>query len=718
MPDVRLPGCRSRPLVNYLKALGLLRVVGRQRDPEARGRWAGGVFELRSDFDLAALEPFLLDRYAPAPVLSPWNGGSGFFPRDRREAIETISGTTETRLHPFATAIQIGRSTLAELSIRERPSGDTKIALIRALRRRLPDEAVEWIDASVALTGTGIGYPPLLGSGGNDGRFDFANNYAHAVVRTVSVEAQRDRSRSWLKAALSAEASALEPKLSLAHFLRDASPTNSPGGDSDSLGNPWDLVLAVEGTLMLAAGSARKHGSGLEASLVAPFTARATAAGFGSAVSGEDGRAELWLPLWSGWATEREVETLAREARAQVGRRRARSGLDFVRASGELGVARGIDAFERYGLLQRAGQSSLAVPAGRVSVAPRPAVMAVRSLDYWLDRLLSFAGGNQCPAAVGHAIRGLERGLFDFAERGRPQEALAVVEQLGAVEAALSRSARRALDAGLRPLRSASASPWLAVADDGSAEFSVAVSLASLRDRRAGLPALRDYLHGTSAERSAGRTYDPDATTLVGHGGSGVARLAALHARRHVDAERASERSADANRATPMALGFELGLATHPDSARLFVHGVLDDRRILRLVEGLSLLDFRGAKPPSRASPLSAAPTPAFDLLRLAWWGSPETDLRPRAGWASRLAAGSVEPVLREMLLRLRLAGLPPIPSPDDLAAQGLDGRRLAAALLLRPSIAERGEIARRLTLPSTLSAAATQPEEKDDRAA
>lgn len=713
MPDVRLPGCRSRPLVNYLKALGLLRVVGRQGDPEARGRWAGGVFALRSQFDLRSLEAFLLDSYEPAPVVSPWNGGSGFFPNDRQEALEAISRTTETRLQPFATAIQIARSTLADLNLQERPSGDAKIALIRALRRRLPDDAVDWIDASVPLTGGGIGYPPLLGSGGNDGRFDFANNYSHAVITTVSVEAQPDRSQGWLGAALSAEASALERDLSLAHFVRDASPTNSPAGNSDSLGNPWDLVLAVEGTLVLSAGSARKHGSGLEAGLVAPFTARATAAGFGSAVSGEDGRAELWLPLWSGWATEREVETLAREARAQVGRRRARSGLDFVRASGELGVARGIDAFERYALLQRAGQSSLAVPAGRVSVAPRPAVGAVRTLDSWLDRLLSFARGKRCPDAAGRAIRGLERSLFDLADKGTPRWALAVVEQLGAVEAALSRSARRALDAGLRPLRSVPASPWLAVADDGSAEFAVAVSLASLRDRRAGLPGLRDYLHGTSAERSGGRVYDPGAKTMIDPVG-GVGRLAALHVRRQVDAERAD----DAGRGTPPSLGFELSLAAHPDSARLFAHGVLDDRRILRLVAGLSLLDFRGAEAPSRPRSLSALPTPAFDLLRLAWWGSPETQLRPRAGWASRLAAGSVEPLLREALLRLRLDGLPSIASPEDLAAQRLDGRRLAAALLLRPSIAERGDMARRLTLPSTLTAAPTQPEEKDDRAA
>lgn len=714
MPDVRLPGCRSRPLVNYLKALGLLRVVARQLAPDARARWHNDALELRSDCDLDGIIAFVLDRYVPAPVVSPWNGGSGFL--RRTTSLDAILAGQEPRLEPLAQAIRTSRVVLAEHDITKKldlEDKHRKAALIRALRRRLDDDAVEWLDASMILTGTAVGHPPLLGSGGNDGNFDFADNYAQAVLTVISDPATRESSAHLITGALTAQSVTLERGRTFAHFRQEASPVASPRGDSPTLGNPWDLVLAVEGALVLQAGSSRRLGSAVRPDLAAPFTAWTTAAGYGSAAGSETGRAELWLPLWRAWASLGELESLVREARAQIGRRSARSGLDFARAAGELGVARGIDAFERYSLLERAGRMHIAVPAGRVSVAPRPAAMAIRSLDAWLDRLLSFARGS-CPQSPRRAIEGLERNVFELANRGSAHDALAVIEQLGAVETALSRSARRAIDAGLRPLRSVPASPWVAVADDGSAEFSVAVSLASLRDRRGGLPAFRDYLHGTSAERSGGRVYDPGAKTRIALVSGHAGRLAALHARRHVDAERAD----DGNRGTPPSLRFDLGLAAHPDSGRLFADGVLDDARILRLVEGLSLFDFRGAEVPSRPRPLSVAPTPAFDLLRLAWWGSPEIELRPRAGWASRLAAGSIEPVLREALLRLRLAGLPPIPSPDDLAAQRLDGRRLAAALLLRPSIAERGDIARRLTLPSTLSAAPNPPEEKDDRAA
>jgi CRISPR-associated protein Csx17 len=42
-----LPGCTAEPLINYLKALGVLRIVSEQADPTARGCWRNGVFELR-----------------------------------------------------------------------------------------------------------------------------------------------------------------------------------------------------------------------------------------------------------------------------------------------------------------------------------------------------------------------------------------------------------------------------------------------------------------------------------------------------------------------------------------------------------------------------------------------------------------------------------------------------------------------------------------------
>jgi len=74
-----LTGCTPVPLAHYLKALGILRLVAEQKDPDACGRWRGEYFELRTSLSRDELQRFFLEEYQPTPVLAPWNGGSGFY---------------------------------------------------------------------------------------------------------------------------------------------------------------------------------------------------------------------------------------------------------------------------------------------------------------------------------------------------------------------------------------------------------------------------------------------------------------------------------------------------------------------------------------------------------------------------------------------------------------------------------------------------------------
>lgn len=493
-----------------------------------------------------------------------------------------------------------------------------------------------------------------------------------------------EATRAGLGAALFGESAELVQGLSGAHFQRDASPVNSPTGESDALGNPWDIILAVEGALILVAGASRRHAAALGSALAAPFTARASSSGYGSAVAGEKGRAELWLPLWGGWASLAELETLTREARAQVGRRRATDGLDFARAAGELGVARGVDRFERYALLERAGQSSLAVSAGQIDVRPRPGVAALRSIDPWLRSLRGYARGN-CPASVRGATARLEDVLFAFAEEGSSQRAITVIERMGMVESALVVSAASS-DKGLRPFARVPAAPWLAAGDDGSAEFAVAASLASLRDAAseggAPLPAMRDYLHGTRLQSGGRRAYDDPSAHPIPRRLAAMPRLARLHARRHLDAE---------GNARP--LSFDRGLWCPTALASRVADRALDFSRVVRLLEGLALLDFREARLGSRlahAGPVDAT----YGILSLAWQGTPGRPLAPRRGWSARLAGGQVATVVEDALRRLRIAELVPLLDASDLRLLEPDGAALASALLLPISPGDRDHLA------------------------
>ncbi len=710
MPELRLSGCRTRPLAGYLKGLGILRVLAHQHDASCRVRWSAGALELSSDLDEDALRSFWTERYAPTPVLSPWNAGSGFYPRANSTAVANlarIADSQDPRLERYRELVGLTRDLLSDEGIPGKPEGDQKERLVRAARRRWPDPALEWLDAAIVLSDDRLAFPPILGSGGNDGRFDFSSNYMRAVGELLL---GGHSTAALLDGALFDSPTSLD-RTTLAHFERDDSPVNSPLPATASLGNPWDLVLAIEGAVALSASAARRLGTNRRGQMVAPFTARPTAAGYGSAVSGESGRAELWLPLWSAWATYGEISALARESRAEVGsgtrRRMASTGLDFVRAAGELGVARGIDAFERYALLERAGQATLAVPVGRVRVSPRPAAGALRSIDPWLTRVLSFAGGDRCPQSIALAGRRLERTAFGFAATGSPADGCATLEAIGAIEQALARSAATATHAGLRPLFGADATTWIAAADDGSEEFAIASAIASLADHPKAMrsPALRDYLHGTV---DGGRAFDESRRHAV-LGGSAIGRLAAIHARRHLDALRSAREPDPARRAHP---AYTFGSWCPLAVVHGFAAGALDDDRIMRLLLGMTLLERRENIPiPARASG-PPRPQPALDVLLLAWSRSEvlsngargprgDAQLGPRPGWAARLAAGRVEPVIRDALLRLQMAGLPPRARTSDLVDGAAPGTQLCAALLVPVAPHEIRALRRRVTAPA-----------------
>jgi len=718
VPELQLRGCQSRPLAGYLKAFGVLRVISNQVDQSARGRWIAGTFELQSDLDADQLNRFLLESYAPSPVLSPWNGRSGFYRHGNTtavEALERIQRSTIPQLAALRSLIEQTHAMLTELDLAEKPSDETqKLTLVRRLRREWPDDAIEWLDAAIVLTGKKPAFPALLGSGGNDGSYDFSSNYMQSLGEILLAGEHDGSPGRLLNAALMDEPTPMR-RMALAHFTHDDSPTSSPNGDAHSLGNPWDLVLAVEGAMLLTPGAARRYGNVGDSTLVAPFTVHPTATGYGSAVGGETGRAELWLPLWPRWATLWEVSNLVREARAQVGRgssrRQARTGLDFARAAGELGLARGIDAFERYVILERAGKANLAVPAGRISVSEHPGASALSAIDGWLERVLRYGTTDMSPNAIKAVARQLEQACFQLASHGTPMDACAVLEAIGAMEHALARS-RSAINADVRPLWGVSATSWLEAADDGSPEFAIAVALGSLHDRKQDLPALRDYLHGTRRDDAhpARSSFDADRRHLVS-GGSAASLLAAVHARRHLDAAHRVARGgrgakADGERTADGGLVFDSGRWCDVRLARRFVAGTLDDARVLRLLYGLALLDYQAYPSRSQQAMFADEPAPIFDVLALAWSGRShdgQAPLWPRPGWASRLAAGAVRPVLEDALLGLRMAGLAPIITADDMLAGSPDqkslGKRLGAALLAALSPREIEATARRLVI-------------------
>lgn len=689
----RLAGCRPVPLAHYLKALGILRLVAEQADPQARGSWQGETFVLHTRLDRPALEAFFLHAYRPTPILAPWNGGSGFYPKDNRVAIEAVAASAAPRLALYRQAIALGRQVLDRLGVTAKVGKEQKPRVLTLCRNLLPDAVLPWLDAAYLLTREGPKYPPLLGTGGNDGRLDFTNNFMQRVLDLVepTTGSPLPGAAHHLAGALFAEPVAGLSRGAVGQFLpAGAGGANAePGFAADSLVNPWDYLLMIEGSLAFAAAAVRflEHDPG--DALAYPFTVRPSGAGYGSAASadGPAARAEMWLPLWQRPATAAEVLTLFAEGRARLERRPARDGVDFARAVAALGVDRGLIAFQRYGFQVRNGLAYFATPLGRHPVRRLRGALLLEEIDPWLSRFRRHAVKATAPASVARAVRQLDEAILAYCRqgggRGRFQ---GVLVALGAVEQALGRSLAWTTDPKQRLTPVPALSPeWLREVDDGSAELRLAAALASVAGRykdakgvTTAVP-LRRNLEPVRATRQDGwrrAAWDENAGRDVAWvTGSLPAGLNAVLSRRLVTA-------------------VQSGAKSYPDRGRLsadladvaeFIEGGVDDALLERLLRGCLLLDWPQVPWDAlrkRRDGRDVRPSALYALLKLALPGRKVGDVEVRVVPSiHRLAAGGRgTEASRQAIRRLRASGLPPYLPP--IHQQGETVIRTAAALL------------------------------------
>lgn len=538
--DLSLPGCGPSPLAAYLKALGILRLVslptnntsGVAADPEARGWWADETLRLETTLDPEALRRFFLREYAPTPIVAPWNGGSGFYPGDNRDGFNPLTEQpVAPRFRPLARTIRAASDLISSWGLTAKPQKDTKPLFVARLRAELEDVALVWIDAALVLSGQALQFPQLLGTGGNDGRLDFTNNFLGRLVSENArkpglFDAETGVARDGAAKLLDASLFDAPWPDSLAAPIGQFSP-GSAGGANASTGyktqgaiNPWDYVFMLEGSLSFAGAATRRYerarGSGSF-----PFTVRATGAGSGAVQAADeaDARAEFWAPLWRTRATWTEIEALLAEGRAVLDGRTARDGLDFARAAASLGTSRGFSGFERYGFLQRAGNQYLATPLGRVAARPSRGAKLVADLESggWLERIRRMGRADGLPASARASVKRLEDAVLDLvASEVEPAGVAAVLIGLGDVVARLASSPALRSELGAPP--PALSAGWLDGADDGSAEFRVAGALAGLGH------CLRPP---TSGRESGAETADPASrTSPMIHSAVGPARSA------------------------------------------------------------------------------------------------------------------------------------------------------------------------------------------------
>lgn len=403
LPVLALPGLSPDSLGNYLASLGLLRVLSR-RWPSTRIAWRDDVLQVIGD--AAALDELLgeLLRVASAQVDADVS---------KREWTQYDKAWSDAQKK--GTKAKSG----APLALWQAEAAEGQVQLF----------------AAHAVPHARVSFNPLLGSGGNAGRRDFAAGWKKAVDALASTpKAAKGRKNEKRKAgtpAIYATPSAerrsalqafllgqpvtwLVDELAAGSWFSEATKLYNSGQSPAREGqiSPWAMVLACEGLAFLAGGASRRLGARSARAVGAfPFVTQPVAA---SAEKEADRlRGEIWAPMWTRPMSLAEVSTLFSRGRAELRGRGAITPAAFATAIRKRGVDAGVSEFRRFTLGRTTSSNTF-----------EPRLEARFSLDTGAD------SGAATSAALGCVTALIE-------QRGFPRDDKRFVGLRGPIEATL-----------------------------------------------------------------------------------------------------------------------------------------------------------------------------------------------------------------------------------------------------------------------------------------
>ncbi|MGZ5615541.1 MAG: type I-G CRISPR-associated protein Cas8g1/Csx17, partial [Methylobacter sp.] len=623
-------------------------------------------------------------------------------PTEATRTVESLLSSQATRFAEYRQLLAQARQMLTQSGFQESPKNEDKNTVLQLIRNSFPDTFLSWLDAALLISQDKTFFPPLLGTGGNDGNLDFTNNFMQRQLQLFDAKdgIATQAARSWLLSALfEYPTSHLQKDAAIGQFSpgNAGGPNATAGFESSSLINPWDFVLMLEGSLLFAANTTRRFQQDNAGALSYPFTVRNTGGGSGSSEQSDEAnaRAEIWLPLWHNPASLAELRTLFQEGRATVGRRPAKDGLDFARAVAALGVDRGIGEFQRYGFMMRSGKAYLATPMGRIQTRHNPTAELCRDLDKtrFLENLRGFARKAEAPGRIVSLVHQLENRLFELTRNSNPKTVQDILMLLGKLQRTLSISAK-GREAVRRPMPLLRHAAWLLNADDGSAEFRLACALAGLST--ADLP-MRVHFAPVKAKEQA---WDEHSRLAVWGEGAFESNMTALLRTRFLAAKRLQHKDKP----------FNFSFGTDCSDIAAFLESATDDRRIGELAQGLALIKNipRNSAAQHRQKPQSVLPgaytvlKPFFttdEVLQKTGFLAADCKLPFRAEILAGLAANQSDKAVKLAWDKLKHAGvaLPAFPNQPP-GALGINGPRLLAALAIPIEFGQLAKMLRSIT--------------------
>lgn len=675
---IKLEGCKIHPLGSYLKGIGIFKLISEQLDTEASAVWENDSMVMDMNVDRDRLVDFFTREYQPSPILSPWNSGSGFYDSKKnvlkqiqktdawrfslyRDVIASIQGFPELReakknVALTASALNLGKE-------------EYKLAVIKKCEN-LDPIYLQWLNAVMYRDmDDNIHFNRLLESGGNDGQLDYSGTFMKYVVAMMI-----DRNLSKSSPSLLANSLFGEPTDDMIPDIVGKWYPAVAGGYNMGAGikrnhfpiNPWDFIFTMEGTLIW---SFRTQTDTPDASPIFPFVVGVTPFGYPSASMFDvDKSCEIWLPVWNTPMNLDQLKGMFREKTIPQ-EKPPRNGMQFAASvfsnSKESEYLRYISSIRR-------GQAFSTVLAGRYHVQAMNEMRFLPDIPP-IDRMLKNLAqkeGDEIRSKF-HALR-TDLGNSFFRALEHPSGFHDILRALGRIEMLFSSLGS---DASFRPLSGLSPE-WITLANDGSIEYRIAASIASI-DRTGHVPTIRPYLEPVD-DFGRGRLDGSGRSSWSGSSLPG--KMLSVLLRRSRDAlSTGTERN-------PFWSPMELQMS----DIAYFISGGTDDAKIEELLFGMVLTSdalehYHALSLATAYSPSPIPLPPSFSYLKTLFLPRPiymerrASTVSPGPALLSLLEAGRYSDALRDARQRLASFGFTLNPVHMDSG----DPVRVAGALLL-----------------------------------
>ncbi|WP_448871761.1 type I-G CRISPR-associated protein Cas8g1/Csx17 [Desulfobulbus propionicus] len=348
MPTIKLPGCRHDILGHYLKGIGLLRVLAKcaapeHRDPEAEGFWRhdDGAFYLCSEKYGAKekLSEFFEKYYMPTPV----------FAEQQNANTQTKCRSTSLSLTDYlvAAAKNLGVATGNNMK-----SGDA-ISVYRESHLSATADVLDAITLPYCIDNKSDN-PLFLSKGRTSGVGHVWSSFGEYVDKFEKLRSQKNKKSFNYLFSLTFIDSKSDKKMTKGKgtpFFPDAIKSYNIGSGWVEEKYPFsslDYILAVEGAFVMRGSVTRTLGSNTRRFAAFPFVFDAGEDLVDDSNKFKGTSSALWFPIWGRPATYSELSSFISDAQARLPKKDVRYSSEFLRALYSQGVDAGFSGWQEF----------------------------------------------------------------------------------------------------------------------------------------------------------------------------------------------------------------------------------------------------------------------------------------------------------------------------------------------------------------------------------